>query len=131
MWSEFKHHPPGRRFQDRYERHKEARATRPWWHFLPIWGGGLVLLAIGMFLSVFPGPGIPFLLLGGGLLASESRPLARLLDWIEVKVRQVIAWAMRCWCWLPIAARVIVVLVAAALGAGAAYVGYRVFFGGA
>lgn len=84
---------------------------------------------IGIFLLVFPGPGIPFLFVGGGLLASESQPLARFLDWSEVTIRRVIAWAKQLWRTMPATLRVAAVLVVVTLAGGIAYAGFRIFLG--
>lgn len=86
-------------------------------------------VAIGIVLMFIPGPAVLFFAIAGTLLASESRGVARFLDWTEVKIRQLVtagldAW--RRWSWLGRAAAVAVV---ALLAAAAAILAYRVFFG--
>ncbi len=94
-----------------------------------MWGGGLLLLTIGIFLLVFPGPGIPFLFVGGGVLASESLPLARFLDWSEVRIRSLLAGAKHLWQRMPVAVRVATVLVVVTLAGSIAFAGIRFFLG--
>jgi hypothetical protein len=126
---ELKRGRPGQRFQERY-RHAHRKDNRC--------GAGqrivmamaaVVCLAIGAVLAVFPGPAIPFFFLSGALLASESRLIARLMDWIEVKARAVAAWAKRRWRRLPGPARVILIMVGVCCSAGATYLGYRLLKG--
>ena len=125
-WRELQQGRPGHRFQSRYERTRRGERRS---------GAGLrillvvlafVLIAIGAILLVIPGPGIPFLLLGGGMLATESRFVARFMDWSEVKGRQVVAWGKRRWKRLPVAARIALALLGACCSAAMAYVAYRV-----
>lgn len=107
---------------DRYERHRSQE--RPWWHRVVVWGLGCVLLAVGLIFAVIPGPGIPFLFVGGGLIASESRPVARLLDWMELQIRGVVRWLKRLWRAAPTigkAGMVAVAVLASGAGAGAGY----------
>src|SRR5262245_12761552 len=60
QWRAFRHSRPGSRFQDRYERSRRARKTGQWYlPFLKI-GGALVLIAIGVVLTVIPGPAVLF-----------------------------------------------------------------------
>jgi len=40
---------------------------------------------------VAPGPGILVLIAGGALVAEESLPVARFLDWAEVGIRRAIS----------------------------------------
>jgi hypothetical protein len=79
---------PGRRFEERYWRKRDAR-HRGLKRFAWI-AGGVLLLVVGLFFSVLPGPGIPFLLLGFACLAQESLAVARALDRLEVSVRRLL-----------------------------------------
>ena len=125
-WRELQQGRPGHRFQSRYERTRRAEHRS---------GAGLrillvvlafVLIAIGVILLVIPGPGIPFLLLGGGLLATESQSVARFMDWCEVRGRRVAAWGARHWKRLPVPARVVLMFLGTCCSAATAYVAYRV-----
>ena len=87
----------------------------------------LVALAIGVVLAVIPGPAIPFFLIAGGMLATESRTIARVMDWSEVRLRRILAWAKRRWRHLPMFGRVVVVALFACSSATMAYFSYRLF----
>jgi hypothetical protein len=125
-WRALQRGRPGRRFQERYERARKGKAQH---------GGAarrivtivlsIVCLAIGLVLTVMPGPAVVFFFLAGGLLATESRAVARFMDWAEVHLRQVWAWAKRRWRRLPRAARVALLVAAACFAVAAMYVGYR------
>jgi uncharacterized membrane protein YdbT with pleckstrin-like domain len=93
QWCELRNGPPGRRFQERYERNRRARADESAVRrFLqPV--AGVILLKAGIVLCILPGPGLPLLILGAALLAERSRRVARALDWMEIKARQVIGKA--------------------------------------
>jgi uncharacterized protein (TIGR02611 family) len=123
-WRDLKRGRPGRRFQDRYERarHDERRSGLVQRFALIV--VGLVCIVIGLVLSVMPGPAILFFFVAGGLLATESRWIARVMDWFEVKVRQVVAWAKRRWRVMPGWKRLLVVIVAACCAAAFAYLVY-------
>src|SRR5262245_58082430 len=106
-WRDLRRGEPGRRFQERYERARNAEKRGSRLRRALLIFAAAVLLVIGAFLAVFPGPAVPFFLLGGGLLAAESRPVARFMDWSEVKLRNMAAWAKRHWRRLPTGVRVI------------------------
>jgi hypothetical protein len=84
-----------------------------------------VCVVIGLTLSVFPGPAFPFFILAGGLLATESRGIAKFMDWAEVRVRAVFAWGIRQWRRLPRVARVALVVLVVVGSAGIAFVVFR------
>ncbi len=87
-WEQFRKSRPGRRFQDYYERKRGSRGGALWRCTLMM-GGALLCLA-GLFFMVVPGPGIPILLLGMALIAQQSRPTARLLDYAELRLRRLV-----------------------------------------
>jgi UPF0716 family protein affecting phage T7 exclusion len=78
---------PGERFQGLLRR-REKWSTRS---MLPTALGllGLLLIAAGVFFMVAPGPGFLIALLGLGVLATASRPVAALLDRTEVRLRRL------------------------------------------
>jgi len=87
-WQEFAQSEPGRRFEQRYYRRgADNRAKR-----VLASAGGVVLLALGLFFVLAPGPGILFLLPGAALIAQQSLTLAQALDraelWLRNKVRR-------------------------------------------
>jgi len=88
QWDLFRISRPGRRFQDFYERKRGSRGGALW-RCLLIACGALLCLA-GLFFMAVPGPGIPILLLGMALIAQQSRPTARLLDYAELRLRRLV-----------------------------------------
>lgn len=89
----------------------------------------LLALTIAGVLSVIPGPAIIFFFVAGALLASESRLIARLMDWIEVKVRVIFDWAHRHWRRLSLVPRIVLMLVATSASVGSALFFYRLVRG--
>jgi hypothetical protein len=104
---------PGHRFQDRYRRTKESKTPAVTWVRIANLALALVAFAIGAVLTVIPGPAILFFFIGGGLLAAESLLVARAMDWLEVRLRKIVAWLRRHWRRLPTLGRAVVI------GAGA------------
>ena len=128
-WRELQRGRPGHRFQARYERARQAQhrsgvATR-----IVLIALALGSLAIGAVLSVIPGPAIPFFFLGGGLLAGESRPIARFMDGCEVVGRRLVAWGKRQWKRLPLAGRIVVLMIGGCCSMATAYLSYRLVRG--
>ena len=122
-WQEFKASEPGHRFQDRYARRQRAEHGR--WTTRGVINIvlGIAITLGGLFLVPAPGPGWIITFFGLGLLGSEFAPIARALDWIEVKARGVLSWAKGVWNRASPAVKVLLVLVGvtgvAALGYGA------------
>jgi len=83
----------------------------------------------GVILCLIPGPGVPLLILGAALLAERSRVMAKALDWLELKLRKVIAWAKAWWKQAPLSARFTVILVVTVVLATAGYGAYAITFG--
>ncbi len=84
----------GRRFITKHE----ERLHIPRLHPVRLWRVvlGLGLLAFGIVNIFIPGPGGSVLVLAALLvLGGESRLLARLLDWSEVRFQRQIGWAAR------------------------------------
>ena len=84
-WDRFASSPPGRRFQERYQRKLQSERGR-----LIRCGtfcAGIVLTLVGVFFLLVPGPGIPILAVGLALIAQESATAARFLDRGELRVR--------------------------------------------
>ena len=96
-WKNFAAQDPGRRFRQRHERIHSVRGGRPWWRRALNLGGGALLLAIGVFFAIAPGPAVVFFALGGLLIANESHAAARALDAIDVGIAPVLQWLRRQW----------------------------------
>src|SRR5436309_1884937 len=86
QWRELANSQPGRRFQDRYDR-RQRLGHGPLAKLVSMFLG-LVIVLVGIVLLFIPGPGTLFLVMGAGLIAEESLITARMLDWLEVKVRR-------------------------------------------
>jgi hypothetical protein len=79
-WHDFKRLPVGRRFCTVHERQANAAGS----------------FAVGIILTVLPGPAVVFFALAGALAAIESAWVARRLDRGEVAARRLIAkWSRR------------------------------------
>ena len=112
-WKRLKEGEAGCRFRD-FREYRRGRSKSP---VLTV-GGGIVLVVGGLAIGWLPGPGGFIGVLGVALLATEWYFLAKLLDHLEIWLRQVrrIAWGERS---APV--RVVVILVALSAAAGAAY----------
>lgn len=128
-WREIKRGRPGHRFQARYARTQRRKRPARIAHRIIFLIAGVLALAIGGLLAVFPGPAIPFFFLGGALLATESRVMARLMDWSELRLRAVAAWAAKRWRRLPGFARILLVILGAGCSAASAYLAFRLMRG--
>ena len=84
----------GARFVTKFEERAHMHRLHP----LRLWRLvlGLGLLIFGIINIFIPGPGGSVIILASLLvLSGESRLLARLLDWAEVKFQRQVDWAMR------------------------------------
>ncbi len=99
-WHALKASRPGRRFQERYERHWESGAKPARVRLANLALAGLCLV-VGVALMVLPGPAVLFFFIGASLLATESRALASGLDRLEVLLRSVWLRGRRWWRALP------------------------------
>jgi hypothetical protein len=125
QWRQLEESRPGHRFRDRYERHQRDRnAPKLLWRIVRI-GAAVALVLIGGVFMFIPGPAILFYALAGALLATDSLPVAKLLDWSEVKIRQLWRWARQRWERLSTAGKVIVSTFSLALSAGATFLAFR------
>lgn len=119
---------PGRRFEDRYAAARKARRSGSWGHRLTrllLLVVALGALVVGLVLAFIPGPAVVFFFLAATLLAAESRGLARLLDWGEVKLRIVWKAARRQWAEIPGWGRVVLMILGAGISAASAYFSYQ------
>ncbi len=128
-WQSFKRDKPGRRFQNRYRRQqaREQGWRDPRRLFFVV--GGLVIAVVSLVLGMLPGPGTLTFFLGLAMIAGEFYPVARLLDWAEVRARKLARWVGGIWRSSP-AGKVLVASVAAIFVAAIFYVAYLLLFGG-
>ena len=86
---------------------------------------GIILFTAGVVLCFIPGPGIPLIIIGGGLLADESRPVARGMDWVELRAQKVFSWGRHWWNHASKIAKHAVIALAVLVASGAAYGSFR------
>jgi hypothetical protein len=123
-WKDLTHGKPGHRFQRRYENKKRSGGENPWRRVMNF-ALALACLAVGVVLVFIPGPAILFFLIGGGLLAAESRVVASGLDYSEFKVRAMWTWIKRRWRKLHVAGKAAVGTLIAGGAMGCAFVSYK------
>ncbi len=128
-WRRFEASKPGHRFQDRYRRRQESEHgwLDPRRLFYVV--GGLIIAVGSLLFGVLPGPGTLTFFLGLGMIAGEFRPVARLLDWAEVRIRKLSRWVRGTWR-QSAAGKVLVGSLAAICVAVVLYVAYLLLFGG-
>ena len=69
------------------------------------------------------------LLIGLALIAGELFPVARFLDWSEVKLRKLARLAGKIWAGVPLVGRTLIVLLVLVLVAALVYGAYSLLFG--
>ncbi len=128
-WHRFRASKPGHRFEDRYRRRQgsERGWLDPGRLFYVV--GGLIIAVGSLLFGVLPGPGALTFFLGLGMIAGEFRPVARLLDWAEVRVRKLGRWIEATWR-SSVAGKVLVASVAAICLATILYVASLLLFSG-
>ncbi len=78
---------------------------------------------------MLPGPGTLTFFVGLAMISGEFYPVARLLDWAEVRVRELGRWVGGVWGSSAVG-KASVVVVGAICAAAVLYVAYRLLFGG-
>ena len=124
-WEELLRSEPGRRFQDRNDRHR-MRGLREWNReriLKPL--VGVAIIVPGIIMIPAPGPGAIIVILGLALIADEFRPVAIFLDRSELGLRAAYA---KIWGSASTAQRVIVTLLTTIACAVACYWAYLYFF---
>jgi hypothetical protein len=92
-WKRFRNDTPGERFVQQRDRMRRKPPAIRW---LGTILGGL-LVAAGVVLLIVPGPGIPLIAIGAALVATQSRSLARGLDWVELRLRGIVSSLRHAW----------------------------------
>ena len=125
-WREFTQSEPGHRFKDRYHRRREQEQGRMATRIFLVFLGAII--AVGSLVTApLPGPGWATVFLGLMILAGELLPAARLLDWLEVRLRKLWQFIERIWR-ASIAGKVAVVVVAVILAAAVIYTAFWLLF---
>jgi hypothetical protein len=97
------------------------------WRIVRI-GLAILLVVAGVIFCFIPGPGLPLIFIGAGLLANHSLVVARALDWTDLKIRKAARSAKNWWLHASTFARYAVVILAALLAGGTGYGAYEVIF---
>ena len=124
-WRELRGGRPGHRFTDRYRRAQESKNRNGTVGRIILIAVAVLCVAVGLVLTVIPGPAFVFFILAGGILATESRVVARFMDACEVFIRKVARWAERQWRRLPSSARIALVMGVASGAVAVIFLGYR------
>ena len=90
-WQELRKAPPGRRFQQRFQRRRGA--PRGALRRAAVVTAGVMVVIVGVIALPLPGPGLVIIAVGALLSAEQSQAAARALDWLEVKLRRLFASA--------------------------------------
>ncbi|HEY7166787.1 MAG TPA: PGPGW domain-containing protein [Candidatus Binatia bacterium] len=114
LWNNLKAGTPGKRFQNEFRR-RRANSRHTIFRKVGFVAAGLLLLVAGIFLLFVPGPGVLLLFIGGGLLARESFLAARMLDRLEVLLRNLLFWSLSQWESISSPLKVVVLLLALVL----------------
>jgi hypothetical protein len=128
-WRKLRDGVPGRRFTDFYEHRRKQHATSNAIGRVVVVGFGIVLALGGLAIGWLPGPGGFIAIFGVALLATEYRPLARLLDRAEILARRGWRWSRARWQRSSPAAKVIAVLAMTSVAAVLDYAAASFMFG--
>jgi hypothetical protein len=126
QWQALRTSRPGHRFRDRYERNQSSKdGLKLFWRVVRIAvAAGLVVVGLGF--MFIPGPATLFFVIAAALLATDSLPLAKLLDWTEVKTRRLGARARRRWRRLSPFSRASVAALGIAVSLASSVLFYRI-----
>jgi hypothetical protein len=126
-WRHFTSSKPGDRFQVRYYYRKQSGPGR----FSRIFNivVGSVLVIVSAFFGWAPGPGTVTFVIGLAMLGGEFLPVARFLDWAEVRLRKLAHFIARVWR-AGVAGKILIVLVVLTCVAASGYGAYYLILGG-
>ena len=129
-WYEFKRSQPGYRFQERYNRRQQTTSGPFDPKNLLYLAVGIVIIVVGVVLAPIPGPGGVIAFVGLAFIGAEFLPIARLLDWGEVRIRGLVRWARDVWRVLPLGMQVGIGLIVALIVVAVGYGAYQVLTSG-
>ena len=89
-WQLFASGRPGLRFRERYRLHQTRRRGGFDLVRLSYVVGGTVLIVVSAFFGWLPILGWGTAILGLSMIAGEFYPIARLMDWLEVRARRLL-----------------------------------------
>jgi len=128
-WWHLKHGEVGQRFKERYyssQRRNRGRFT--FWRVFNIGVGGGIALG-GLLMVIAPGPGWLAIFIGLGMLGGELLPVARFLDWLEVRLRKLVRGARAAWNETPVVGKALIVWAILTIVAVSVYGAYHYLFG--
>jgi uncharacterized protein (TIGR02611 family) len=125
-WQEFTRGEPGSRFQDRYRRRQQEEQGHTAKRILLIMLGAIIAV-VSLLSAPLPGPGLATVFLGLMILGGELLPAARLLDWLELRLREIWQFIERVWR-SSVLGKVAVVVVVAILAAAVFCTAYWLVF---
>jgi Flp pilus assembly protein TadB len=123
-WRLSKEIEPGHRFQTRYSNHRRHRQRGETSKHRKLFNlvGGPTLIVAGIAFLPTPGPSFIIIVIGMWMLAGEYLPLARFLDRLDARQRELKRWIKGRWSRLPPISKVVAVLMCAVvLEYGACY----------
>ncbi len=129
-WREFSNGQPGYRFQRQYRRRQETTNGLFDPKNLLHLAGGVAIIVIGVLLAPIPGPGGIIVFVGLAMVGSLFLPVARALDWGELRARLILHWAGDVWQVLPPGLQVVLGLLAVIIAVAVGFVAYRLVAGG-
>ena len=91
-WQAFKRSQPGYHFQERYNRRQQTTSGPFDPKNLLYVAAGILIVVVGVLLAPIPGPGGIIAFVGLALIGSEFLPIARALDWGELRIRGLVRW---------------------------------------
>ena len=124
-WRHFNSSKPGDRFQVRYYRRRQSGAGRLSVIFNIVVGS--VLVVVSTFFGWAPGPGLLTFFVGLAMVGGEFLPVARFLDWAEVRLRRLERFVAGLWR-ASVAGKALIILTILVCVAAPGYGIYRVFF---
>lgn len=91
-WHLFARRRPGVRFRERYRLHQSHRRRRGTFDFVRLLYivGGIMVIMVSALFGWLPVLGWGTAFLGVGMIAAEFYPIARLMDWLEVRARRLL-----------------------------------------
>src|SRR5215211_1857908 len=129
-WHHFASGRAGLRFRERYRLHQRRR-RRGGFDIVRISYivGGTLLIVVSALLGWLPVLGWGTAILGLGMIAGEFYPVARLMDWLEVRVRWLLGPLGRAFVRLPLWAQLSASMVIAVSTFALVYGLYSLSFG--
>lgn len=125
-WDDFKHYPPGERFERYYRsRHHTQRSLGK--KALLI-SAGILIMATGVIFLAIPGPGLLVMLVGAALIARESLFVSRLFDRVEPHLWQLTKWCEAKWRNLSLGGKALLIATAVLLGLMVLYIACKIYF---